>query len=128
MRRIAVPWSRAFKSISVDIIDDVTVQVSALLTDFEQSATPLLEDCAREKVQQVQQELRGLLEAIVIRVKDVIDKEQKEANRCLVPHLRKALAPGYADAAPLSGPGSSARRKVCWMHSILYILVIENLG
>ena len=116
MRRIASPWSRAFKGISIDISNDATGIINRLLLEFKDSATPLLEESACAEVHQVKEVLQGHLEAIVTHVQDVINKERKEANRCLAPHILEVLKPGYDAAAPLSGPGSSARRKVCCIH------------
>lgn len=119
MRRIAAPWSRTFKGISVDIEHDVIHEVSKLLSEFEDSATPLLEECTREEVKRVRHELPGLLKVIAARVKEVLDKEQKGANRCLAPYIQEVLRSGYDAAVPLSGKGSSALRKV---RRIRYVL------
>lgn len=125
MRRIAAPWSRTFKGVDVNVNDEVINKINNLLTQFEESTTPLLEEYASEEVNRIRHELPGLLKAIAARVKGAVDKEQKEANRCLAPHIKEALTPGYDVAAPLSGPGSAARRKVRRAH-LSYVLVPQS--
>ena len=117
MRRIASPWSRAFNGISIDIHDDAVSEVNKLLVEYMESATPLLKEAVREEVDQVRNDLQGHLDTIATRVKDILNEKRKGANRCLAPHIKKALLVGYNSAAPLSGAGSAALRKVCCIRS-----------
>ena len=128
IRRIASPWSRTFSGISIEIIDDVASEVDKLLAEFEGGTTPLLEERAQGQVKLVQAELPGLLQGIVVRVHDVINKEQRKANRCLTPYIMEALATEYDRASSFSGRGSTVLRKVCDMRTNTDLSVIEVVG
>ncbi|KAH9920059.1 uncharacterized protein B0H18DRAFT_1025709 [Fomitopsis serialis] len=111
MRKIAVHWSNTFNTQSVDLMEDVAGIVGKALTEVVESATPLLNDLARDRAEQGKKELENILDEIVDIVHEVISDEQKEASRCLAPHIMRVLKPGYEDAAQQTGRGSTARRK-----------------
>ncbi|KZT70920.1 hypothetical protein DAEQUDRAFT_152383 [Daedalea quercina L-15889] len=117
-RDIAARWSSTFtnvsvdfKSLSISFKDEVSLMMNKYLAEVEKSATPLLKDLAKKQTKHCRTTVRRALPLIVSRIRSVIDKEQKEASRCLAPRITETLKPGYEVAAPQSGPGSSNRRK-----------------
>ncbi|TFY52696.1 hypothetical protein EVJ58_g9869 [Rhodofomes roseus] len=111
MRRIAAHWSNVFSHLFLDLQSEANAIIEKTLTEFEESAPPLLKDLAHAQAEQCRKEVQCALDDIIDAIHDVIDTEQKEASRYLALHIQEVLKPGYEEAAPLSGPGSTTRRK-----------------
>jgi hypothetical protein len=52
------------------------------------------------------------MKSLVTVVRDILNDNQKDISRCLVPHLVGQLHPGYSQASDECGRGSVARQKV----------------
>ena len=124
-RHIAPRWSNTFRNVSIDFKsfsltfeDEVALIVSERLTEVEESATPLLKDLAQAQAERSRKTVRQVLPRLMRRVKSIVGEKQKEVSRDLAPRIQEMLKPGYEVAAPQSGPGSSARRKVHRVRSI----------
>lgn len=116
---IASSWGRVFESdLFASFRTSATAAISSLIKDVEESCPAGLKDRAKIQGETCQDEANQTLEKALAAVRAVLQDQQKEVSRCLVPHIRGELAEGYDLAMEERGKGSVARQKAIFHNYI----------
>ena len=89
-----------------------------LLRKVERSAAPGLTERAKSQGEIALEEVKVAMKSLVTVVREILNEQQKEISRCLIPHVQKQLRNGYAEAAEERGRGSVARQKVSFANNM----------
>ncbi|KAF8531170.1 hypothetical protein JB92DRAFT_3105602 [Gautieria morchelliformis] len=123
-KNIASSWARVFEA---DLFASFEAQamsiVSKLLKEVENSAAPGLKDRSKQQGEAALEEVKVAMKSLVMVVRDILNNNQKEVSRCLVPHLAGQLHPGYSQASDEWGRGSVARQKAVFHN---FITTVRN--
>ncbi|KAL1740588.1 hypothetical protein HDZ31DRAFT_85351 [Schizophyllum fasciatum] len=112
-RQIASSWGQVFeKDLFAGLDSSTSDKIMQLVKDVEASAAPGLKERAKMQGDQCMEQAQLALRNAMADVKVALQNEQKEVSRCLGPHVRDQLIPGYDLAMDERGPGSVARQKV----------------
>lgn len=96
--------------------------IKKLLQEIETSAAPGLKDRTKSQSEIALEEAKVAMKALVTVVREILDEQQKDISRCLVPHLQEQLKEGYILAMEERGLGSVKRQKVSLLPAYYYIL------
>ncbi|KAF8589963.1 hypothetical protein K439DRAFT_1628171 [Ramaria rubella] len=111
-RNIASSWGRVFEAdLFASFESQAMAHIKKLLKDVENSATPSLQDRSKRQGEIALEEAKIAMKSLVTVVRDILNEQQKEVSRCLVPHVQTQLRSGYNQAAEERGRGSVARQK-----------------
>ncbi|KAG8716350.1 hypothetical protein FRC09_015864 [Ceratobasidium sp. 395] len=111
-REIAASWAQVFESDLFAPMERATRQeITKLLQEIEDTAPAGLKDRCKAQSQTTLKEAQVVTGNILQNIKTAMTNEQKEISRCLTPHVKNHLVPGYEEAFLERGTGSVARQK-----------------
>ncbi|KIJ27411.1 hypothetical protein M422DRAFT_271395 [Sphaerobolus stellatus SS14] len=106
-RNVAASWARVFEADLFSGFESRAIQlVTKLLQEVEKSAALALRDRAKSQADMALAEGKLAMQSLVTVVRNIMNDQQKDISRCLIPHLQTQLKEGYLKAMEERGKGS----------------------